>query len=301
MNILMTGATGFVGQNLKSHILLNKIGTVRNLNLREELPSYLPVADALIHLAGKAHDLKKSGNDEEYFQVNYEKSRFLFDLFLKSEIKDFIYFSSVKAVADSVTGTLLEDVDPHPSTPYGISKLKAEEYILNKVLTPGKRIFILRPCMIHGPGNKGNLNALYKLVAKGIPYPLGAFKNKRSFLSMANLAFVIECLLKDQFISGGVYNVSDDLPLATTEVIDIIGRANKTKPKIWNISASAIVFMAKLGDKLNLPLNTERLTKLTESYVVSNEKIKAALNIYNMPISSSEGLLNTIKSFKNNN
>src|SRR5690606_31466401 len=102
----------------------------------------------------------------------------LYDWYLKSKATKFIYASSVKAIADSVEGELTEDTPARPLTAYGISKLKAEEYIQQLSLgMTSKAFYILRPCMVHGPGNKGNLNLLYKFVTKGIPYPLGAFNN----------------------------------------------------------------------------------------------------------------------------
>src|SRR5690606_9961467 len=105
------------------------------------------------------------------------------------------YFSSVKAVADTVEGVLQEDVVGKPLTPYGKSKLEAEQYLLSQVLPEGKRAFIIRPCMIHGPGNKGNLNLLYKVVEKDVPWPLAAFRNQRSFLSIDNLCFLLERMI----------------------------------------------------------------------------------------------------------
>lgn len=82
----------------------------------------------------------------------------------------FIFFSTAKAAADRVEGVLTEDVVPSPVGPYGESKIKAEEYILgNFPAGNDNRVYILRPCMIHGPGNKGNLNLLYSVVSKGIP------------------------------------------------------------------------------------------------------------------------------------
>jgi len=307
-NIIITGPNGFVGSNLLDYFSAKHVlsGISRAGSSHEKLVSTswnelnvgaLKNADVIIHLAGKAHDLQKTANDEEYFHVNYGKTKQLFDLFLASDCKDFIYISSVKAVADGVDGILKEDAIPAPKTPYGQSKLQAEEYLLSQTLPVNKRLFILRPCMIHGPGNKGNLNLLYNVVKKGIPYPLGAFKNTRSFLSIANLLYVFERLIGDASIPGGIYNVADDIPLPTTEVINTIAQVSGLKPKIWNIPQGFIVNLAKLGSVLHLPLNTERLKKLTESYVVSNEKIKIALAIKHFPVSSKEGLAQTIKSF----
>src|SRR5690606_9902944 len=112
--------------------------------------------------------------DVEYFKVNRDLTVALFDQFLQSDIRDFFYFSSVKAVADTVEGPLTEDSVANPLTPYGKSKREAEKYLLAQELPIGKRLFIIRPCMIHGPGNKGNLNLLYKVVEKGLSLTLAA-------------------------------------------------------------------------------------------------------------------------------
>jgi len=132
--------------------------------------------------------------------------------------------------------------------------------------------------MIHGPGNKGNLNLLYKLVQKGSPWPLGAFENKRSFTSIDNLTFIIDQIIEKD-IDPGIYQVADDEALSTNELIQLIATAQNRKSIIWKIPKKLIKFSAKIGDYLHLPLNSERLKKLTESYVVSNQKIKKALGI----------------------
>jgi len=196
-----------------------------------------------------------------------------------------------------VNGALTEDFLPNPITHYGKSKLLAEQYILSKEIPDDKRIYILRPCMIHGPGNKGNLNLLYKLVSKGIPWPLGAFKNQRSFCSIDNLMFILKELIERDDIPSGVYNVADDEPISTNDVISLIATSQNRQSKIWKISARLIQSFAKLGDLLRLPLTTERLQKLTESYVVSNQKIKAAIG-KDLPVSAKDGLTKTFQSFK---
>jgi nucleoside-diphosphate-sugar epimerase len=151
--------------------------------------------------------------------------------------------------------------------------------------------------MIHGPGNKGNLNLLYQLVSKGLPWPLGDFQNKRSFLSIDNLCFVIKELLENNTISSGIYNVADDQSLSTNELISLLGQSLGKKSRVLNIPSSWIKGIAKLGDHLHLPLNRERLHKLTENYVVSNAKIVTAIG-KELPIMAQEGLLRTFESFK---
>ena len=204
--------------------------------------------------------------------------------------------SSVKAVADHAEGELTEQHHSNPITHYGKSKLLAEQYIFSKEIPDCKRVYVLRPCMIHGPGNKGNLNLLYKIVSKNIPWPLGAFENKRSFCSIDNLMFIFKELIERDDIPSAIYNVADDEPLSTNDLIGLMAQSQNRSPKLWNISKKFIEGVASIGDKLHLPLNSERLHKLTSSYVVSNAKIKAAIG-KSLPVSSREGLLKTFKSF----
>ena len=296
MNIIITGATGFVGKNL-SKFLKEKGHHISPLSLRKawELDQN---AEAIIHLAGKAHDTKNISIEKEYFEINTELTKKLFKEFLNTTVQDFIYFSSVKATADTVEGFLDENHKSNPQTPYGKSKLLAEEYLLSQKLPENKRLFIIRPCMIHGPGNKGNLNLLYKFVQKGIPYPLAAFENKRSFLSIDNLNFLILEMLSNKNVGSGIYNFADDEVLSTNELVKLIANTSGKKEKLWKISSKLISATAKMGDVMKLPLNSERLKKLTENYWVSNQKIKNALGIAKLPVSASEGLEKTIKSFK---
>lgn len=308
MHILITGVTGFVGQNLAPFLVENKysvIGITRTPsaknhisfdNLTQEIYNS---AKAIVHLAGKAHDLKKTSDDKAYFEVNTDLTKSLFDQFLQSDCEVFIYMSSVKAAADSVPGILDENVLPSPITPYGKSKQLAEQYILSKELPENKRVYILRPCMIHGPGNKGNLNLLYNFASKGLPYPLAAYENKRSFLSVDNLSFVIKQLIEHK-VESGIYNVSDDESLSTNQVVSLIATSLDKKTSLLPIPKGFINLLAKMGDLLKLPLNTERLGKMTENYRVSNSKLVKALGI-KLPLTTEQGLLVTFKSFKNDN
>ena len=296
MNIIITGGTGFVGSNLSKY-LEDKGNVVGKLSLRNPEWILNNNADIIIHLAGKAHDTANTSADDEYFKINRDLTIQLFEEFLNSEIRDFIYFSSVKATADTIEGILDENHSSDPKTPYGKSKLEAENYLLSKDLPENKRLFIIRPCMIHGPGNKGNLNLLYKVVEKGIPWPLADFENNRSFLSIDNLNFLIERIISDQNMASGIYNFSDDKALSTNELVKIIANTSGKTERLLEIPKYLISIVAKTGDYLKLPLNSERLKKLTENYVVSNQKIKTALNIDSLPVSAEEGMKRTIESF----
>ena len=301
---IITGNKGFVGGNLTSFFQIRNKGIIGvSRNPKKHELSYqslglgvLNKAKSFIHLAGKAHDLKKTSEDKEYFEVNTELTKTLFDQFLKSDCEVFIYMSSVKAAADVVDGVLIEDVTPNPVTVYGKSKLEAENYILSKEIPEGKRVYILRPCMIHGPNNKGNLNLLYSFVSKGIPYPFGKYENKRSFVSVENLCFIINELIDNKKIKSGIYNIADDMPLSTVNLAEIIGEVVGKSAKILKMPKILVNTLAKLGDILPLPINSERLQKLTENYVVSNEKIKNQIE-KELPLSAEKGIEKTIASF----
>ena len=296
MRIAITGASGFVGKNLREYLKTDN--AVFSMSVRYQPNQQFDIKeDAIIHLAGKAHDLKKVSNPQEYYDSNFELTKQLFDSFLKSEATVFIFMSTVKAVSDEVKDILTEEFKPNPKTHYGIAKHQAEDYILEQKWPNGKRVYILRPCMIHGPENKGNLNLLYQLVAKGLPWPLGAFENQRSFLSIENLCFVIKEILENQSIPSGVYQVADNQTLSTNQLIEILGSSLGKKSRIFNLSQKVITSIAKLGDYLYLPLNSERLQKLTENYVVSNQKIVKAIG-KSLPVSCEEGLMKTCISFR---
>lgn len=328
MNILITGVHGFVGSNFVKY--LAKENTIYGLDIVQpqkdgvmctfswdalDVENGLPEIDAIIHLAGMAHDTRNKSAADVYFKVNTGLTQKIFDWYMASPTaKKFVFFSTVKSAADRVKGEFLtEECVPTPVGPYGESKIKAEDYIIKKFapkalkrpfhnfddsdsIVSGKQVYIIRPCMIHGPGNKGNLNMLYGVVKKGIPWPLGAFENRRSFTSIGNLCVVIEGLLTKS-VPSGIYHMGDDEALSTNELIEVICEAIGKKAHIWRIPKGLMNGVAKVGGWLHLPLNPLRMQKLTENYVVSNKKIKSALGIDAMPIRAKDGLIDTIRSF----
>jgi len=314
MKIMITGVHGFVGSNMVAYlakeneiygidiIAPEKEGVAKTYSWDDMDAGQMPNVDAIIHLAGKAHDTKNQAAADVYFKVNTELTKKVFDYFLTHEsIKKFVFFSTAKAAADKIDGILTEDVIPSPVGPYGESKIAAERYILDKLTADGlpltgKQVYIFRPCMIHGPGNKGNLNLLYNVVKKGIPWPLGAFENRRTFTSIENICFAVNGVLTKD-VPSGIYNMGDDEALSTNELIEEICKSLGKKAHIWKLPQGLMNGMAKVGGWLHLPLNPERLRKLTENYVSSNAKIKKALGVEKMPVEARTGLQTTLKSF----
>jgi len=298
MNIAVLGGSGFVGRNLmKSRLMNAEIQTVslRNIYWKEAVG----LADIMINLVGKAHDHEGTASEEDYSFANVELVKEIFDTFTKSDARLLIHVSSIAAVEEFESEEpLKEESICNPFSLYGKTKRQAEEWLLQQILPENKKVIILRPPMIHGPGDKGNLGLLYKIISKGLPYPLASFDNSRSFLSVDNFCFFISEIIKNENeMETGIYHICDDEPVSTKEIINIIKKITNKKTPNLSIPKIFIQGIGRVGDILPLPINTKRLKKMTGSLIVSNEKIKEALKITTLPASAHEGLENTIKSF----
>ena len=290
MKILITGAYGFVGTNL-CHYLAGRGNECIALDIPKAKCEDVPYKafyswdeldsidwagiDAVVHLAGKAHDLKNVSDPQSYFDINVGLTEKIFNA-ANGKVPRFIYFSSSKAA----------DAD----TPYGKSKLAAEQFLSGRAI-------VLRPAMIHGPGNKGNLNLLWGIARRGFPWPLAAFENKRSFTSIGNICAAVEALCERG--EKGIYPIADDEMLSTNRLIELMAKACGRRPRLWRMPKGLMRLAARMGDVLHLPLNTERLGKLTEDSFVDNAVLKAHLGWAAMPVRAEDGLRETLKSFLN--
>jgi nucleoside-diphosphate-sugar epimerase len=311
--ILITGINGFVGKRLAEYLSAlpeteiyglvrrsSNIDQLAEISIKEffyyEDPSFWKKHSfhAVVHCAGKAHDLAKTSDAKAYDTINFELTKSIFEGYRPSSSNKFIFLSSVKAVADTVDGVLDENAVPNPKTPYGISKIKAENYLKQSISTHS--VYIIRPCVIYGPGNKGNLDLLYQLVKRRIPYPLGAYNNERSFLYIDNLCFAIAEII-DKNIPSGIYHAADNGYLSTKELTMLIGEAINKKPVIINLPKFMVNALAVAGNYLHLPLNSERLGKLTENYRVDNQKLIKALG-KNLPYETHQALKETFSDLK---
>ena len=304
MKILITGAYGFVGTNLCRY-LVERGHVCDALDVAPARRDDVPYSsfhtwdeleavrkedfDAVVHLAGKAHDLKKVASEQSYFDVNVGLTQKIVES-LKSQDSGsglkpgfkFIYFSSSKASADG--------------NAYGRSKLAAEAYLQSACSNnPHVRTIILRPAMIHGPGNKGNLNLLWGIARRGLPWPLAAFENKRSFTSIGNICAAVEALCERG--ENGIYPIADDEMLSTNRLIELIAETCGRKPRLWKLPRGLMRLAARIGDVLHLPITSERLGKLTEDSFVDNGALKKALGWAQMPIRAEEGMRETLKAF----
>jgi nucleoside-diphosphate-sugar epimerase len=296
MGIGIIGHTGFIGHHLKNALSENLILiSTREIDWKKKINR----SNVIINLVGKAHDHNGKAKLEDYHYANVILVQDIFKEFLNSTATLFIHISSLAAVEEYESKKYLVENDCcNPKSYYGITKRDAEVWLLQQKLPENKKVIIIRPPMVHGPGDKGNLGLLYKLISKGIPYPLSSFKNKRSFISIYNFTFFIkEIISKQELLESGIYHISDDDPISTNEIIEIIKKITKKNMPNLALPKFLLIGLARIGDIVPIPLNSVRLKKLTSILLVSNSKIKSALGIQKLPLSAEEGLKITIKSF----
>ena len=166
------GGSGFIGNNLL------KISD-KSLGISLRNPDWRLIAndkEIWINFVGKAHDHNGRATEEDYYYANVQLAKEVFEAFIVSEGKLLIHISSLAALEEFESKVALSEKDEcNPVSWYGKSKRAAELWLLSQELPNNKKLIILRPPMVHGPGDKGNLGFLYKLISKGIPYPLAAF------------------------------------------------------------------------------------------------------------------------------
>ena len=282
MKILITGAYGFVGTNLCGY-LTERGHVCEALDVpaarREDVPYVaFHTWDGLEEIDFAQFDAV--GLTQRVFDTMVRQARERGGAGRGRRV--FVHFSSSKASADG--------------NAYGRSKLAAERWLLSvPAASLGIGTVILRPAMIHGPGNKGNLNLLWGIAKRGLPWPLAAFENRRSFTAIGNVCAAVEALCARG--QDGVYPIADDEMLSTNRLIELIAETCGRKAKLWRLPKGLMRLAAKAGDLLHLPLNTERLGKLTEDSFVDNAALKSSLGWERMPVAAEDGMRATLRSF----
>ncbi|WP_312716646.1 NAD-dependent epimerase/dehydratase family protein [Sphingobacterium multivorum] len=294
------GSSGFIGKHLFTYLKDHSID-LEARSARGDSWHRLndKVALVYINLVGKAHDHQGLATEMDYYYVNVELTKKIFLEFVHSKAELFIHVSSLAAVEEFESIQPLNETDEcRPQSFYGKSKRAAELWLLKQQLPANKKLIILRPPMVHGKGDKGNLGLLYKLISKGIPYPLSAFDNKRSFICIDNFMFFVYQITEHyKRLESGIYHIADDQSIATSEIVSII--KNVLGKNVLNISLPKVLILAiaKIGDFIPIPLNSKRLKKMTANLTVDSSKIKQQLGVVELPYTAKDGLHKTISDF----
>lgn len=284
MRVQLTGASGFIGSNIRKLIKVEFVSSKISL-----ANSFTINANIFIHLAGLAHDIDGKIGSKDYYSINTDLTKKAFDAFLLSNASKFILLSSVKSIRNESDSIITEDTIEAPSSAYGKSKLEADNYILSQNLPQGKFIYILRPALVTGPGVKGNMLKLHNLSKHPIRYFFSSIHNNRSYCNIFNLAYVIEQIINRNDIPSGIYLLSDNETISTSTIISELS-SNKLDHNYLSIFFKYLFRLLLSMDKLMGYTSFFRsLRTLTSNYIISNAKITKALG-QSLPFSALDGI-----------
>jgi len=271
VKIAVTGSTGFLGTKLVSVLALNEVQG--SLFLREksndikgfntfitptingstQFKAGLHHIDCVIHCAARVHIMNDHSKKplEEFLEVNTYGTLNLARQAAKAGVKRFIYLSSIKVNGESTRqGCPFSEIDnPVPHDPYGISKYEAEQGLLKIAQDTGLEVVIIRPPLIYGPGVKANFLNMMKLVSKGIPLPLGAVVNKRSFVALDNLVDLICVCIEHPNAKNQVFLAGDGCDVSTTELLQAMAKALGKSSRLVPVPMGLLNLGAKLIGK----------------------------------------------------
>lgn len=258
-------------------------------DLSEDVPVELPVGiDTIFHLAGKAHALSEvSQDDEEYARINRDGTRRLLEAAQRSGVRAFVFFSSIKAVGEQppIAGgdhcPIDEENQTPPDTPYGRSKLEAEELVLSGGYVPHP--VVLRPTLVYGSGVLGNLEKMISAVRRGRFPPLPETGNKRSMVHVDDLLAAALLAARKAEAVGRTYIVADNTPCSTRELFIWMCDALARQPPGWTIPLWMLSALAKIGDTIGrirgrrFSFDSAALDRLTSDSIYSSARIQEEL------------------------
>ena len=279
MTLLFTGASGFLGSNIIQ--LLNGAYNIISVGLSPQdtylvdiatdIPTFIDAFDVVFHAAGKAHSVPKTEAEKRlFFDVNLQGTKNLCTALERSGIpKAFIFISTVAVYGCDSGENITEEHPLNGTTPYALSKIKAEKYLQGWCAMHNVKLSILRPSLIAGPNPPGNLGAMIRGIRNGKYLSIAGGKARKSVLMVQDIANLLPMLIE----KGGIYNVCDSYQPSFRELEMVICKQlNKKLP--LSIPYWFAKSMAVLGDCFgeNTPINSLKLRKITNSLTFSNEK-----------------------------
>ena len=303
MKILVTGKTGFVAkklcQRLKEENLVVTTTTrnadndplnfqVGDLNSNTDWSRALEEVDVVVHLAARVHVMQETSKDpyKEFMTSNFEATKKLAEEAYKQGVKKFIFMSSIFVNGLSTdTRPFSEKDTPNPQNDYALSKLKAEEYLIETYANSKMSVVIIRPPMIYGRDAKGNWESLIKVCRLRLPLPFKSFnKNKRNFIYVENLtSFIFRVITKEP--KTGIYTIGDNEAISTYEFVNQICKGLGNKPYLFSIP-----FLEKILSVLG---KKEIYDKLASNLVINNIKAKEDFD-WELPYTVYEGIKKSI-------
>ncbi len=271
--IILTGASGFVGSEIKNKIPKEKLILLGRRNSDEQYEFVFSNLDkdwqysnvfenvaCVIHCAARAHIMHDEIDNsyDLYHQINVDGTLNLAKQAAINGVKRFIYISSIKVNGESTAkaAKFTERSIPSPEDAYGLSKLTAENRLRELSINSGMEVVIIRPPLVYGPGVKANFASMMGLLSKGLPLPLGAVKNKRSMVALDNLVDLIITCIDHPKAANQTFLVSDDQDVSTTELLQKMAHAFGKKarlipiPMSWIQGAASLLGKKAVADRL---------------------------------------------------
>jgi nucleoside-diphosphate-sugar epimerase len=319
--VLVTGATGFIGQHLCG-LLLDRGYTVRgtfrqrrsvgrsdmewvrvdDVGPTTDWAAALEGVDGIVHLAAMAHRTDGSASPADYMRTNVEGTRRLAEVAASSDARRLVFVSSIGAVRSFADEPLRENQPCQPDSDYGRSKRGAEGAIAE--VLQGARLdwCVLRPVLVYGPGNPANMARLLRLVASGVPLPLASIRNRRSLLFVTNLTDVIERCLTHAAASRKTFHVADAETFSTPDLLRTLARHAGRRARLVPCPVAVLRQLARLGDFAEsirgrpVPIHSYAVERLTGSLVVEIDALRELLD-WRPPFTAEEGLAATVNAF----
>lgn len=273
MRVLITGASGFVGsalvRHLRSEASVHPVAALRHAGIARDTPAVvvgeigpdtewraaLEGIDAVVHCAGRAHQLEERARDPlgSFRLVNVEGTRRLAEQAAAAGVKRLIFISSVKVNGEAAPPERpFRETSPLcPSDPYAISKREAEDVLSQLARSTDLEVVVIRPPLVYGPNPKANMRRLLAWVASGLPLPFGSVQNRRSMVSLDNLVSGIAVALVHPAAAGKTYLISDQQDVSTPDLIGHIGAALGRTPNLWSVPIGLLRLAGKVSGRDN--------------------------------------------------
>lgn len=304
MRVLVTGASGFVGQALCVHLDTTEHVTVRAVRKHSGLANEVVVKDinsntdwraalancvAVVHLAARVHVMRDRAEDPLalYRATNTEATLNLARQAAQAGVKRFVFVSTIKVNGEGRDEPYRETDAPAPKDAYAISKWEAEQGLLRIAADTGLEVVILRPPLVYGPGVKANFQRLLSTARRGWPLPLGAIRNRRSLLYLGNFVDAIRVCVEHPDAAGQTFLLDDGQPVSTPELIRAVARAMGRPVRLVAVPVGMLIFIGAILGK------RDAVARLTGSLWVDASLIRSRLG-WAPPYSMEAGLAATV-------